>query len=219
MGDPKFARRTYDTPSHPWEGERIKSEQTVVNEFGLKNKSEVWKAQSVLRNYRKQSRELQSRLRGNDPQAKIEADDLLAKCTRMGLLPMTGGDLNDILVLNESDILSRRLQTIVYEKGLANTIKQARQMINHGHIFLNGHKVTVPGYIVLRSEEATIQYAPSSAFTDDMHPMRMSPRNSPQSSKPMRQGLRWRQESRLKPPRRMRKKQASQQRMVRTDGR
>lgn len=175
MGDPKFPRKTFDAPSHPWEGERIKSEQLVVNEFGLKNKSEVWKAQSVLRNYRKQSRELQSRLRGNDPQAKIEADNLLDKCSRMGLLPLTGGDLNDILVLSESDILSRRLQTIVYEKGLANTIKQARQMINHGHIFLNGHRVTVPGYIVLRSEEPTIQYAPSSAFTDDMHPMRMSP--------------------------------------------
>ena len=68
-----------------------------------------------------------------------------------------------------------RLQTIVFEKGLANTIKQARQMINHGHVFLNGHRVTVPGYIVLRSEESTIEYTPSSAFTDDMHPMRCTP--------------------------------------------
>ncbi len=175
MGDPKFSRRTYDTPQHPWQGERIKSEQAVVVEFGLKNKTEVWKAQSVLRNYRKQSRDLQFRLRGNDPQARIEADDLLAKCSRMGLLPMTGGDLNDILVLNEKDLLSRRLQTVVFEKGLANTVKQARQMINHGHIFLNGHRVTVPGYIVLRSEEPTIEYSPNSPFTDDMHPMRASP--------------------------------------------
>ncbi len=175
MGDPKFSRRSYDTPSHPWQGERIKSEHEVVKEFGLKNKSEVWKAQSVLRNYRKQSRELQSRLRGNDAQAKIEADNLIAKCGRMGILPLTGGNLNDILVLNEKDILSRRLQTLVYEKGLANTIKQARQMINHGHVFLNGHRVTVPGYIVLRGEEPTIEYTPSSAFTDEMHPMRVSP--------------------------------------------
>lgn len=174
MGDPKFARKSYETPSHPWQGERIKSEREVVIEFGLKNKTEFWKAQSVLRNYRKQSRELQARLRGNDAQAKIEAENLLAKCGRMGLLPLTGGDLNDILVLTERDILSRRLQTVVYEKGLASTIKQARQMINHGHIFLNGHRVTVPGYIVLRSEEPTVEYAPSSAFTDDMHPMRTS---------------------------------------------
>ncbi len=175
MGDPKFSRKSYDTPSHPWQGERIKSEHAVVKEFGLRNKSEVWKAQSILRNYRKQSRELQSRLRGNDSQARIEADNLIAKCGRMGMLPLTGGDLNDILVLNEKDILSRRLQTLVYEKGLANTIKQARQMINHGHVFLNGHRVTVPGYIVLRSEESSIEYTPTSAFTDDMHPMRCSP--------------------------------------------
>ncbi|MDD2410623.1 MAG: 30S ribosomal protein S4 [Candidatus Methanomethylophilaceae archaeon] len=175
MGDPKFSRKTYDTPSHPWQGERIKAEHEVVVEFGLKNKNEVWKAQSILRNYRKQSRELQSRLRGNDAQARIEADNLISKCSRMGILPISGGDLNDVLVLNERDLLSRRLQTIVFEKGLASTIKQARQMINHGHIFLNGHRVTVPGYIVLRSEEPTVEYAPASAFTDEMHPMRATP--------------------------------------------
>jgi len=77
MGDPKFSRRSYDTPSHPWQGERIKAEVEIVREFGLKNKTEVWKAQTVLRNFRKQSRELQARLRGGDAQAKIEADALL----------------------------------------------------------------------------------------------------------------------------------------------
>ena len=49
MGDPKFSRRSYDTPSHPWQGERIKAEVVLVNQYGLKNKTEVWKAQSVLR--------------------------------------------------------------------------------------------------------------------------------------------------------------------------
>lgn len=174
MGDPKFSRRSYDTPSHPWQGERIKAEVVIVNQFGLKNKTEVWKAQSVLRNFRKQARELQALLRGGDAQAKREADALIAKCGRMGVLPLEGATLNDILVLKEEDILGRRLQTIVFEKGMASTIKQARQMIVHGHIFMNGHKVTVPGYIVLRNEEASIEYAPASPFTDEMHPMRIS---------------------------------------------
>ncbi len=174
MGDPKFSRRSYDTPSHPWEGERIKKEVEVVREFGLKNKTEVWKAQTVLRNFRKQSRELQARLRGGDAQAKIEADALLRKCSRMGILPVTGSTLNDILVLSENDILSRRLQTVVYEKGLSTTIKQARQMITHGHIHINGHRVTVPGYIVTREEEASVVYNDVSPFTDEMHPMRIS---------------------------------------------
>lgn len=174
MGDPKFSRRSYDTPSHPWQGERIKAEVEIVREFGLKNKTEVWKAQTVLRNFRKQSRELQARLRGGDAQAKIEADALLRKCSRMGILPVTGSTLNDILVLTEGDILSRRLQTVVYEKGLSTTIKQARQMITHGHIHINGHRVTVPGYIVTREEEASVVYNDVSPFTDEMHPMRIS---------------------------------------------
>ena len=173
MGDPKFSRKTYDTPSHPWQGERIKAEVEVVRAFGLKNKTEVWKAETVLRNLRKQSRDLQARLRLDDPQAKIEADALLAQCGRLGYLSV-GATLNDILILKNEDVLSRRLQTIVYEKGYASTIKQARQMITHGHIFMNGHKVTVPGYIVSRYEESTIEYNPASPFTDEMHPMRIS---------------------------------------------
>ena len=179
MGDPKFSRKTFDTPSHPWQGERIKAENEVVRQFGLKNKTEVWKADTLLRNFRKQSRELQSRLRTGDAQAKIEADALIAKCARMGVLPVTGGDLNAILVLQNSDILSRRLQTIVFQKGLATTIKQARQLINHGHIFVDGHKVTVPGYIVLREEEGSVSYNPASPFTDEMHPMRAGPGAAP----------------------------------------
>lgn len=174
MGDPKFPRKSYDTPSHPWQGERIKAENETVRDFGLKNKTEVWKAESMLRNFRKQSRELQARIRANDAQARIEADALLAKCSRIGVLPVTGGNLNDILVLKDEDILSRRLQTVVFQKGLATTIKQARQLINHGHIFVNGHKVTVPGYIVLREEEGGVMYNPSSPFTDENHPMRVA---------------------------------------------
>ena len=174
MGDPKFSRRSYDTPSHPWQGERIKAEVVLVNQYGLKNKTEVWKAQTILRNFRGQSRELQARLRGGEAQAKIESEALIAKCGRMGLLPMEGATLNDILTLNEESILARRLQTIVFEKGMASTVGQARQMIVHGHIFMNGHRVTVPGYIVTRKEESSIMYDPASPFNDEMHPMRVS---------------------------------------------
>ena len=174
MGDPKFSRRSYDTPSHPWQGERIKAEVVLVNQYGLKNKTEVWKAQTILRNFRGQSRELQARLRGGEAQAKIESEALIAKCGRMGLLPMEGATLNDILTLNEENILARRLQTIVFEKGMASTVGQARQMIVHGHIFMNGHRVTVPGYIVTRKEEASIMYDPASPFNAEMHPMRIS---------------------------------------------
>jgi small subunit ribosomal protein S4 len=174
MGDPKFPRRTYDTPSHPWQGERIKAEAVLVEQYGLRNKIEIWKAQTILRNFRKQSRELQARLRGGEEQAKVETEALLTKCGRMGVLPVAGATLNDILTLNEEAILARRLQTLVFQKGLSSTIGQARQMVVHGHIFMNGHRVTVPGYIVSRLEESSIMYAPSSPFNDEMHPMRIT---------------------------------------------
>ncbi len=174
MGDPKFSRKSYDTPSHPWQGERIKAEVVLVNQYGLKNKTEIWKAQTILRNFRRQSRELQARLRGGEAQAKVETEALISKCGRMGVLPVEGATLNDILTLNEESILSRRLQTIVFEKGMASTIGQARQMITHGHVFMNGHRVTVPGYIVTRLEESSVEYDPASPFNDEMHPMRIS---------------------------------------------
>lgn len=193
MGDPKFPRRTYDTPSHPWQGERIKAELETVRKYGLKNKTELWKAQTILRNFRGQSRELQARLRVGEEQAKIESDNLLTKCARIGVLPVTGGTLNDILVLTEHHILGRRLQTLVFEKGLAITPKQARQLITHGHIYLNGHRVTVPGYIVTRAEEPSIEYNPSSALTDDMHPVRTAKptareKYNPEEKRDMRRG-------------------------------
>ena len=181
MGDPKFPRRSYNTPSHPWQGERIKAEAEIVRQYGLKNKTEVWKAQTLLRNFRAQSRELQARVRTGEAQAKIEADNLLSKCARIGVLPVEGATLNDILTLTDVKVFERRLQTLVYRKGLSNSMKQARQMIIHGHIYMNGHRVTVPGYIVTRSEEPSIEYNPSSTFNDEMHPMRQS---KPSQKKP-----------------------------------
>lgn len=55
MGDPKFPRKTYDTPSHPWKADRIKEETELTKKFGLKNKRELWKAKSIVRNLRRQS--------------------------------------------------------------------------------------------------------------------------------------------------------------------
>lgn len=172
MGDPKFPRRTYDTPSHPWEGERIKAEQELVRKYGLKNKKELWKAQSILRSFRRQSRELQARLRYEEAQAMVETEKLLKRCGRIGLLPMEGSTLDDVLGLNTESFLNRRLQTFVFEKGLASTHSQARQLIVHGHIDVDDRRVTIPGYIVKRGEEAKIEYNPRSPYANDLHPMR-----------------------------------------------
>ncbi|MEM0449690.1 MAG: 30S ribosomal protein S4 [Methanomassiliicoccales archaeon] len=173
MGDPKFPRRTYDTPSHPWQGERIKEEHDLVKEFGLKNKRELWKAKSILRNFRKQSRDLQARLRTGEEQAKVETQNLLKACAALGLLPPEGATLDDVLGLKTEALLNRRLQTMVYRKGLATSPRQARQMIFHGHIAVDGRKVTIPGYLLARGEEEKITYLGSSPFNNEMHPFRV----------------------------------------------
>jgi small subunit ribosomal protein S4 len=175
MGDPKFSRRRYETPAQPWEGERIKAENELLMKYGLKNKRELWRAQSMVRRLRATSRDLQARLRTGDPQAKVETEELLGKCARMALLPPEGATLNDVLALNTETVLSRRLQTIVYRKGLAYTPKHARQMIVHGHASVGDRKVTIPGYLVKRGEEENIAYSGTSPLTDDMHPARPKP--------------------------------------------
>lgn len=175
MGDPKFPRRSYDTPSHPWRGDRIKAETETCNLYGLKNKRELWKAQALLRNLRDQSKNLQARVRLNDEQARLEADLLLKKCARLGLLPMEGSTLNDVLALTPEAVLNRRLQTIVTRKGLASTYKQARQFIVHGHVSIDGRKVTIPGYTVKRGEEDKITFNPHSPISDELHPARAQP--------------------------------------------
>jgi small subunit ribosomal protein S4 len=87
---------------------------------------------------------------------KQDADKILAKLARLGVLKK--GTLDDILSLEVKDILERRLQTVVYRKGLARSMKQARQLITHGFISVNGKKVSVPSYFVLSDEEAAVAY-------------------------------------------------------------
>jgi small subunit ribosomal protein S4 len=175
MGDPKFSRRKYETPAHPWEGERIKAENELLMKYGLKNKQELWRAQSLVRALRAQSRELQARLRIGDPQAKIETNQLLERCARLSLLPVEGATLNDILTLTTEAVLQRRLQTIFYRKGFAYTPKQSRQFIVHGHTAIGARKITIPGYLVKRGEEEHIQYYVSSPISNELHPMRPKP--------------------------------------------
>lgn len=174
MGDPKFSRKMYSTPSHPWRISRIKEENELIKKYGLVNKTEVWKAKSTLRNFRAQARTLQARRRTGNLQAEKETKQLLEKLSNLGVLPGQA-TLDDVLALDVNVILSRRLQTLVYLKGLAHTSKQARQFIVHGHTVVNNRKVTVPGYLVRKIEEDKIEYYLSSPLKNELHPMRLKP--------------------------------------------
>ena len=91
--------------------------------------------------------------------------------TRMNILP-PNSTLDDVLALETESILSRRLQTLAYLKGLANTPVQARQLISHGHIAIGGRKITVPSYMVTKDEESDIGYGTDSPLNDLLHPTR-----------------------------------------------
>jgi len=156
---------------NPWEAVRIKEENEILKKYGLKNKTELWRAQTMLRSFREQSKDLQARLRYNDVQAQKETGLLLNKLKNLSVLP-ENATLDDVLALNVEAILGRRLQTLVYLKGLAATPSHARQLIIHGHACVSGRKVTVPGYLVRTGEENTVVYNPKSPLANDLHPAR-----------------------------------------------
>jgi small subunit ribosomal protein S4 len=147
MGAPKKQRRKYSTPKKPYDRTRLESEKKVKIDFGLRRKKEIWRAQETLRGFRQRARELQAK--------KDEAKEKVL-FERIKSLGISCSNLDDILEIGLEDMLSRRLQSIVQKKGLANTPLQARQFIVHGHIYVNGRKVLWPGYIVKHGEEESV---------------------------------------------------------------
>jgi len=171
MGYPGKNRKSYSRPRTPWQAERIAQEVEIVKAYGLRNKREVWKAQAVLRKYRQASRSLLAAVAVGQAPPKAEA--ILNRLKKLGMLKEEG-DLDAILSMKVSDVLERRLQTQVYRQGLANSLKQSRQFITHGHIQASGRRVDVPGYLVKRGEEMTIDYYMGSPMAKEGHPERAS---------------------------------------------
>ncbi len=171
MGYPGKNRKSYSRPRTPFQGDRIAQEVEIVKAYGLRNKRELWKAQAVLRKYRQSSRHMLAAV--SLGQAPPEAEAILARLKKLGMLK-DEGDLDAILSMKIADVLERRLQTQVYRQGLANSLKQSRQFITHGHIQVSGRRVTVPGYLVKRGEEMTIDYYIGSPMAKEGHPERAS---------------------------------------------
>jgi len=173
MGYPGKNTKSYDTPRHPWQAARMAEEVGHIKTYGLRNKREVWKAQTLLRNYRRSAMEMLAEITEGEltGHVKQKSDDILAKLKRYSILSPEGG-LDDILALDARNFLDRRLQTQVYRQGFANTLRQARQFITHGHIAIESKKVTVPGYMVTKEEELKIEYYLNSPLKSESHVQR-----------------------------------------------
>ncbi|MFH1399584.1 MAG: 30S ribosomal protein S4 [Candidatus Woesearchaeota archaeon] len=153
MGDPKKTRKKFTPPAHPWQKARIEQEKAIMTTYGLKNKREIWKLVSKLKGFSMQAKNL---IASTSEQGKKEKEQLLSKLSSLNMLP-ENADLDSVLSLKPEDIIERRLQTLVCRKKLASSMKQARQYIVHGHVFVGDRKITVPSYLVRKEEEAAIR--------------------------------------------------------------
>ena len=54
-------------------------------------------------------------------------------------------------------ILESRLDNVIYRMGLANTRREARQIVNHGHVTVNGKRVDIPSYLVKPGEVISLR--------------------------------------------------------------
>jgi small subunit ribosomal protein S4 len=165
MALPGENTKFYETPNHPYQGERIAEEGDLIGRYGLKNKEELWRAQSQLRKYRREARRLLGRV------GEESSDEFIQRLRRIGVLDADEG-LDDVLSLDVTDVLERRLQTVAYRKGLANTVSQARQFVSHGHVVIDDHRVTTPSYTVEVDEEDAITFDETSPLADELHPER-----------------------------------------------
>ena len=169
MGDPRKLRKKYSKPSHPWQKLRIEDEKVLMTDYGFKNKTELWKLNSKLRNFKTQVKLLVPK---NDDLAEKQKQQLLSKLQKLKLI-QENAVLEDILALTLTDMCERRLQTIVVKKGLARSVRQARQFITHGHIIIGENKITAPNYMVNSDEELMITFSQNSRLHSEDHPERV----------------------------------------------
>jgi len=161
MGDPRKPRKKWQGPNHPWIKERLEREQVLLGKYGLRNKREIWIAETFIRKLRHQARAL---LALPPAERAVREKALFERVKKYGFVEKDVVTIDDVLSLTVENYLERRLQTIVFKKGLARTIYQARQLIVHGHIAIGGRRVTSPGYLVTKDEESMIDFYPTSPF-------------------------------------------------------
>jgi small subunit ribosomal protein S4 len=175
MGDPKFARSKTQTPTHPWKQARIDEEHALKEKYGLKKvggMKEIWREKSSLRRHRNQAMKLIGRVDTSEGHFAREKTDLVNSLCRQGLL-VEGANIDDVLQINVEHMLSRRLQSVVYYRGLAPSMRAARNMIVHGHISIGEQKMTVPGYHIRKHEEENLNYSSNSVYNDPNHTFRL----------------------------------------------
>ncbi len=69
---------------------------------------------------------------------------------------------------NLLSILETRLDNVIFRLGFANTRREARQIVNHGHITVNGKRVNIPSYLVKPGDVVSVEEKSSGAWIKDI---------------------------------------------------
>ncbi len=138
MGDIKRKRKMFSRPKKLFDRTRMDEENVLVKKYGLKNKREIWKAKTAVSKLRRRAKGLIS----SDIKEQQAFFDKLNK-VGMGVT-----DISDVLALTEENVFERRLQTFVFKKKLATTVKGARQLIVHKNVLVDGKTVNIPSFVV-----------------------------------------------------------------------
>jgi len=142
----KRKHKQYSKPKRPFDKTRIEEEAKIKQDFGLKNKKEIWKADAQIKSFREKAKKL---IGASEKEQKLLFD-------RMQKIGLKVKSIADILSLDKRDYLQRRLQTVVANKRLSTTVRGARQLISHKKILVDGRVVDSPSYIVKTELERKI---------------------------------------------------------------
>ncbi len=134
----KRKHKQYSRPKRPFDKTRIDEEAEIKKEYGLKNKTEIWKADAKIRSIREKAKKL-------IPASKEKQQELFDRLKKIGL---NVNSIGEVLSLDKKDYLNRRLQTILVKKEFASTAKSARQLITHKKVLIDRKIVDSPSYLV-----------------------------------------------------------------------
>ncbi len=143
----KRKHKSYSKPRRPFDKARIDEEAEIKTEFGLKNKKEIWKADAKINKIREKAKKLISA-------TETEQKEFFNRLNKVGLKV---DSIAEVLSLDKKDFLNRRLQTVLVNKKLATTSKQARQFITHKKVLVDGKALDSPSYVVPVNLEGKIK--------------------------------------------------------------
>ena len=146
MGDIKRKRKLFSRPKKLYDRARMDEENVLIKRYGLKNKREIWKAKSAVSKLRRRAKAL---IGEEGEEQKVFFD----KLNKMGF---GVSDISDVLALTEENLFERRLQTFLFRKKMATTVKGARQLIVHKNVLVDGKVVNIPSFIVTKELEDKI---------------------------------------------------------------